>query len=108
VPPDTVPCRSGGVPVHWLIEGWDQGSWIAAIIGAITGVTLVALDASGLAEFAALLVGVGTRWSMWQVPKSGRSRAAGTPPGALTHLLRIAIALLLVVLLAEVVIAPLR
>jgi len=71
-------------------------------------VALVALDASGLAEFAALLVGVGTRWSMWQVPRSGRQRAPGTPPGALTHLLRITIALLLVVLLAEVVLAPLR
>ena len=94
--------------VHWLVEGWDQGSWIAAIIGAITGVALVALDASGLAEFASLLVGVGTRWSMWQVPQPGRSRSPGTPPDGWMHLVRIAIALLLVVLLAEVVIAPFR
>lgn len=92
----------------WLTQGWDQGHWVACGVGVAAGVALAILGASGLAELGGVLVTVLMRWSMWQIPPPGRSRAAGTPPDALSRLTQLAVVVLLVVLTLELATAPLR
>ncbi len=89
--------------VDWLRRGWDQGHWVAACVGVAAGVALALMDASGLAEAGAVFAAVGMRWGMWQIPPTGRSRAAGTPPDGVSRLGQLAVAVLLITLTVEIV-----
>jgi hypothetical protein len=87
--------------VDWLVRDWDQGSVIAFVVGAATGIALVLIGAHGLAELGAGLVSAGIRWSLWQIPPPGRSRALGTPADGWSRIAQVVIAVLLVTLLLE-------
>lgn len=101
-----VPLRSVyASAVDWLVRDWDQGNAIAFVVGATAGVALALVGFHGLAELGAGVVAAIIRWSLWQIPPPGRSRAAGPPPDALSRLSQVVIAVLLVTLLLELVLA---
>ena len=89
--------------MDWLTKGWDQGHYISAAVGLVAGVVLVLLGFGGLAELSAPLLSVIARWSMWQIPPPGRSRAQGTPPDGVSRLVQLAVAVLLFTLVLEVI-----
>mgnify|MGYP003430308776 CR=1 FL=1 len=94
--------------MDWLLHGWDRQQVIAFCVGLVAGIALVLLGAVGLAEFGAVFAAVTLRWALWQIPPPGRSRASSAPPDALSQLGRLAVALLLVTLTLELVLAPLH
>jgi hypothetical protein len=79
---------------------------VAAAAGLVAGLALVILGFSGLAELGGVSSAVGVRWSLWQIPPPGRSKAPGTPPNGWSRLGQLAVAVLLVILALEVVVAP--
>jgi hypothetical protein len=92
--------------MEWLTREWDQGHWVACCVGVAAGVALAILGASGLAELGGVFVAVVLRWSMWQIPPPGRSRAPGAPADALSRLGQLAVVVLLIVLVAEIATSP--
>jgi hypothetical protein len=94
--------------MHWLLGGWDREQIIALCVGLAAGGALVMLGKLGLAEFGAVFAAVTLRWAMWQIPPPGRSRAAGTPPDALSRLTQLSVTVLLVTLTLEVILTPAR
>lgn len=94
--------------MDWLTRGWDREHWIALSVGLAAGIALVTLGKGGLAEIGSVLSAVILRWGMWQIPPPGRSRAAGTPPDALSRLVQLAVAALLITLVLEIATSPLR
>jgi hypothetical protein len=92
--------------MHWLTRGWDRDHWVALCVGLAAGIALVILGIAGVAEIGAVGSAVLLRWAMWQIPPPGRSRAAGTPADAFSRLAQIAVAVLLVTLVLEIVLAP--
>ena len=88
--------------MEWLIRGWDLGGVLAAAAGMVAGVVLVVWGQSGFGEVAAVLVAISALWARWQIPPPGRSRAPGSPPDAWTRVGRLVVAVLLVVLVADV------
>jgi hypothetical protein len=88
--------------VDWLMRDWDRWQAGCGMVGVIAGVALVLSGTSVVAEVVALTSAVGCRYASWQIPPSGRSKAEGSPPDALPRLSRLAVAVLIVVLVAEV------
>ena len=94
--------------MEWLRQGWHKEQWIALVVGLVAGVALVLVGRSGWAEFGAVMCAVGLRWAIWQIPPTGRSRAVGTPPDAWSRLGQLAVAALLITLVLEIALTPLR
>lgn len=94
--------------MDWLTHDWDQTQWTAFGVGIAAGLVLVVLGFSGLAEVGAVGAALALRWAIWQIPPPGRSRARGTPPDAGSRLLQLLVAVLLVLFVAEIVVAPIR
>ncbi len=94
--------------MDWLTGGWDREHVIALCVGLAAGTALVLQGFGGLAEFGAVIASVGLRWAIWQVPPPGRSRAVGTPPGGLSRLGQLAVAVLLITLAVEIVVSFFR
>jgi hypothetical protein len=98
--------EAGSAGMEWLTKNWDRGHYLSAAVGIAAGVVLVLLHLNTLALIAAPLISLSARWSMWQIPPPGRSRAPGTPPDAAARLVQLVIAVLIVTLLVLVVDGP--
>ena len=88
--------------MDWLTNDWDQGHWISFAVGLAAGVTLAVWRLTGLAELGAVGVAVCARWSLWQIPPPGRSRATGTPPDGWARMGQVIVAVLLATLVVDV------
>lgn len=97
-------CRA----MDWLTRGWDREHWVALVVGLAAGIALVLLGTGGLAELGAVLTAVVLRWGLWQIPPPGKARRAAAPSDAFSRLMQLAVAVLLVTLVLEIVISPLR
>ncbi|MCU0308630.1 MAG: hypothetical protein MUE51_12855 [Thermoleophilia bacterium] len=86
----------------WLSEHWDLAALLAAGVGALAGVVLVVFGVSGLGEVAGALIAASVLWARWQIPPPGRSKAAGAPSDAWGRVGRVVVAVLIVVLVADV------
>jgi hypothetical protein len=89
--------------MEWMVRGWRSGDTVAFCVAVAAGVALVVSGLGGFAVVAAVALACGVRWAQWQIPPPGRSRAAGSPDDAGRQLGRVATAVLIVVLAAEVV-----
>jgi hypothetical protein len=94
--------------VDWLTRGWDQAQYVCAAVGVAAALALVLVGFVALGVIGAPLLSVVARWSIWQIPPPGRSKAAGTPSDGWSRLAQLAVAVLIVTLLIAVIDAPFR